>query len=532
MQILFLLPKYKWVFAVFLDYLIDKIQCDLRMGRPLSFVLLLFLFAHCSDVKGIKDRYLAERMFYRANKLYQNIQVNPRGAGPSDYRQARESFRHILVRYPVASLRTEGHRSEKLRGELLALTGTSQMNVADLFFQEGQFDSAIVEYQGVVRDYAAEQVLSSRAQYYIGLSYQKIGKWGHAVSAFHILLHNYPPFTGTPNQPDVNILRVPVYIAQVYREQREKAEADRHFQKAREYLSGVVQEWPNTLSAQFAQNQIVSSYLSQEHWREAITALAPLVAHGDSTEPPEASFTMAELYQEKLNDPAQAMKIYTDMLERYPDARKLSRVHLGMGKIHLQRGELAMSREEFKGVISDFPEQAAIGARAQYYLALTYEVEGEWDRALNEFRWIMENYPNSPEALQVPHHILDHYIKFSDRELATSAYSQALRDYDRFIARNPDSPQAAYGQWYIAQCHEMMEQWEDAIAALEVLVENHPLSPQVLFSLLRIGEMYETHLEYPDEALKAYRRLVEKSPRSQLAQIALERMERLRQRTK
>lgn len=518
---------------MFLDDLIEKIQRDVKVGRLLPFVLLLFLFAHCSDVKGIKDRYLAERMFYRANKLYQNIQVNPLSAGSSDYRQARESFRHILVKYQVASLRTEDHRPEKLRGELLALTGTSQMNIADLFFQEGQFDSAIVEYQGVVRDYAAEQVFSSRAQYYIGLSYQKIGKWGDAVSAFDVLLHKYLPFTGTPDQPNANILRVPVYIAQVYQEQGEKGEANRYFQKAREYLLGVVQEWPNTLSAQFAQHQIVSSYLSQERWREAITALEPLVvAHGDSTEPPEASFTMAGLYQEKLHNPAQAMEIYTDMLEKYPNARKLSRVHLAMGKIHLQRGALAMSREEFKGVVSDFPEQATIGAHAQYYLALTYEMEGEWDKGLNEFRWIMDNYPNSPEALQVPHHIMEHYIKFSNRELATSAYSQALRDYDRFIAKNPDSPQAAYGQWYIAQCHEMMEKWEDAIAALEVLVENYPQSPQVMLSLLRIGEMYETHLGQPDEALKAYGRLVENSPRSQLAQIALERMEKLRQRTK
>jgi tetratricopeptide (TPR) repeat protein len=518
---------------VFLDYLIDQMQRDLRIGRLMPFVLLLFLLAHCSDVNGIKDRYLAERMFYRANKLYQNIQVNPRSAGSSDYKQARESFRRISVKYSVASLRTEGHRSEKLRGELLALTGTSQMNVADLFFQEGQFDSAIVEYHGVVRDHAAEQVFSSRAQYYIGLSYQNVGKWGDAVSAFDVLLQNYPPFTGTPDQPNANILRVPVYIAQVYREQGEIAEADRHFQKAREYLLGVVQEWPNTLSAQFAQNQIVSSYLSQERWREAIIALEPLVVvHGDSIEPPEASFTMAGLYQEKLHNPAQAMKIYTDMLEKYPNARKLSRVHLAMGKIHLQRGALAMSREKFKGVIFDFPEQAAIGAHAQYYLALTYEMEGEWDKALNEFRWILDNYPNSPEALQVPHHIMEHYIKFSDRELANSAYSQALRDYDRFIAKNPDSPQAVYGQWYIALCHEMMEKWEDAIAALEVLVENYPQSSQVLLSLLRIGEMYEIHLGQPDEALKAYGRLVEKSPRSQLAKIVLERMEKLRQRTK
>ncbi|MCK4597662.1 hypothetical protein KAU04_06460, partial [bacterium] len=110
-------------------------------------------------MQGIKERYLIEKMFYRANKLYQNIQITPRSISPASYQQVRESFRQILVKYPVASLQAEGHFSEEMRRELLVLIGTSQMNVADLFFQEGQIDSAIVEYQKVIADYAGNRAL-------------------------------------------------------------------------------------------------------------------------------------------------------------------------------------------------------------------------------------------------------------------------------------------------------------------------------------------------------------------------------------
>lgn len=504
--------------------------CVRRVRKILPGLVLLFVFSHCSDVKGVKERYLAEKMFHKASKLYQSIQMAPTSADSSVYRQARESFRHILVKYPLVSLQTGDRFSEKALQELKAITGSSQMNIADLFFQEGQVDSAIVEYRKVTADYADNRALSSRAQYSIAMSYQKLERWDEAISAYEVLLKDYTPFVETPDQPDETILQVPVYIAQVCKLQGNKAEADRYFQKARRYLSEVVRKWPNTVSARFAQNQIAVTYLNQERWREAVAALEPLVvAHTDSTDPPQASFAIAELYLEKLQEWDKAMEIYLSMTEEYPHSKQLSRAYLGMAKIHLQRGELATSREEFNRVIADFPEDAAVGAHAQYSLALTYEMEGEWDKALNEFQWAMENYPNSPEALLVPSHILDHHLQFSGRELASSAYSQAVKDYARLIARDPDSPRAALVQSLIAQCHMKMENWEEAIAALETLVESYPQSPQASLSLLRIGEIYEIHLEQPAKALQAYQRLAEESPGDQLSRIAGQRWEKLRQ---
>ena len=504
----------------------------LKARKFLPFLALLFLFSRCSDVKGIKERYLIEKMFYRANKLYQNIQITPRSVSPASYRQVRESFRQILVKHPVASLQAEGRFPEETRRELLVLIGTSQMNVADLFFQEGQIDSAIVGYQKVVADYAGNRALGSRAQYYIALGFKSLGRWEDAVSAFEVLLQDYTPFVETPEQPDVNILQVPASIAQAYQLQGEQAEADRHYEKAREYLWGVVRKWPHTLTAQFAQNQIVVTYLGQERWQEAIANLETLLTvHSDSIEPPEASLTIAALYGERLHELSKAMEIYSGIVEEYPDSKRLSRVHLAMGNIHLQRGELTKSREEFNRVIIDFPEDAAAGARAQYSIALAYEMEGAWDKALNEFRWIMENYPDSPEALQVPDHILEHYLQFSEEGLAASAYTQALKDYAKFTAKDPNSAQAVLGQWYIIRCHIRMEKWSEALAALETFVVNYPQSPQVQLALLRIGEIYEINLDQPAEALGAYQRLVEKFPRGQPSQIALQRIEILKQKT-
>ncbi|MCK4271819.1 tetratricopeptide repeat protein, partial [bacterium] len=63
----------------------------------------------------------------------------------------------------------------------------------------------------------------------------------------------------------------------------------------------------------------------------------------------------------------------------------------------------------------------------------------------------------------------------------------------------------------------------------ETFVVNYPQSPQVQLALLRIGEIYEINQNQPAEALGAYQRLVEKFPRGQPSQIALQRIEILKQ---
>jgi TolA-binding protein len=488
----------------------------------------LTLLSSCARDEGIGDRYRAERMYYRASKLNQALQINREELSPEQYRQARESFHRIVEEYSVAALRQAENYDAGAREKLFTITGMSQINMADLFLQEGRIDSAIATYQRVMANYGDYPALTSRALYSLALAYQGADRWPEAVAAFETLLKEYPPFRETPQQPDENILKLPGYLASTFLSHGDSAKAGEYFQKARDYLSQVIEKWPGTPTARLALNQIVNTHILQRQWAPAVSALERLAAmSGEETDPPDALFLMATLCSERLGDLQRAMDIYEDMLQRYPDSKKLSRTYLAMGQLFFQKGDLSEARQAFGRVIEDYPDDPVAGAAAQYALALSYEFEGDWDKALNEFRWVLDNYPGSREAFAVPNHILEHYRQYEEKELALTAYRQALRTYGDIVAKHPGSPQALQGQWHIAQAHILMQSWEEAAAALEQLVQDYPQSQQLLPALMSLGEIYELHLRKIDRAIGAYRMVLKFAPTSPYANVAAEHIERL-----
>jgi tetratricopeptide (TPR) repeat protein len=480
---------------------------------------------------GMKERFAAEKKFHNAYKQYQTIQLKPGGVEPAQYRRIREMFRQIVRDYPAEDVRHREPLSDEVRRDLLNLIGTSQMSIADLFFQEGQLDSAVTMYQKIVDQYPDNQRLRYKALYSIATSYQQSGRWSDAVAAFDTILQDYPPIRESADQPDITILEIPSYLAATYQSMGDSVSAGVYFTRALNYLHDVSRKWPGTATEHFALDQIANIHLMQKEWSQAIEIFDQISsAYQDSLEPPKALFAMAAVYWEKLQELDRALTIYQDLIEQYPQSSALSKAFLGIGKIYLQRGQLAEARQTLRRVIEEYPQEAGAGANAQYSIALSLEIEGEWDKALNEFRWILSNYPNSREALHVPRYILDHYLQFStpDDDVTQSAYRGALRDYENIISRDPESPQAALSQWYIADIHISMAQWEQAAEALEDLIEKYPQHPQLLISHLKLGEIYELRLGRPDKAIQTYQQLVNLAPNSQSSEFASSRIEHLR----
>jgi tetratricopeptide (TPR) repeat protein len=484
----------------------------------------------CARDEGLGDRYRAERLYHQSNKLYQTYQIDSRELDAERSRLLRESFGRIVEEFPASSLQPSSGYADDVRRELLTITGVSRLNVADLFLREGQVDSSIAAYRRIIADYEDEPSIGSRAQYSLAMVYQGTGRWPEAVTVFETLLQNYPPFQQTPQRPSENILSIPLYVASTYLERGDSLRAGEYFQKAREYLSGVTAQWPETPTAQLAQNQIVNTYMQQQRWSSAVSALERLMAmleEGD--DPPDALFVMAALYSDRLDKPDRARAIYEDMLQRYPDSERLSRALLAIGQLYFQRGDLPEARRFFGRVIEEYPQDPGAGAAAQYALALSYEFEGDWDKALNEFRWIVDNYPGTREAFTVPIYILEHYRQYGEEELAQSAYQQALRTYGDIIAGQSNTPNALQAQWHIAQSHIMMTSWEEAAEALELLVQTYPQSQQVLPALMSLGEIYESHLDRTDRALGTYQMILKLAPTSPYAGIAARQIDRLQE---
>jgi tetratricopeptide (TPR) repeat protein len=133
------------------------------------------------------------------------------------------------------------------------ITATRQMELADQFFREGDYEGAVREYKRFLffyprNDRTEEALLKTARSYFRGQ------KWEEALSACdHLVSRNPAPLVKS------EAFRIRGDVMAV---KRQYAEARISFGKAREAA-------PNTRAADEAQFQIARTYLREEKWKEA-----------------------------------------------------------------------------------------------------------------------------------------------------------------------------------------------------------------------------------------------------------------------
>jgi tol-pal system protein YbgF len=120
----------------------------------------------------------------------------------------------------------------------------------------------------------------------------------------------------------------------------------------------------------------------------------------------------------------------------------------------------------------------------------------------------------------------------------SEAYRQAKSDYDKgsfdlalagfqnYIARFPDTSQAAGAQYWIGECFSAKKEYSKAVAAFEKVVKSYPKSEKVPGAKLKIGLTYlnEKNIAKAKEQLN---KVIKEHPGTNEAEIAKDRLHKI-----
>ncbi len=152
-----------------------------------------------------------------------------------------------------------------------------QMDLADRFFQEGDYYRAITEYKAFLF-FFPESPRAEEALWKIAGSYFQGGRWDGALSAAEDLLKRFPSSSWAP---DALLL-----MGRSWAEKKDYSQARTFFRKVQEIVPGK----PPAGEAQF---QTARTYVSEERWKEA-------VAEFDKVDPASKLYPKAEIYARGL----------------------------------------------------------------------------------------------------------------------------------------------------------------------------------------------------------------------------------------
>jgi tol-pal system protein YbgF len=111
--------------------------------------------------------------------------------------------------------------------------------------------------------------------------------------------------------------------------------------------------------------------------------------------------------------------------------------------------------------------------------------------------------------------------------LRQGRYPQAEAAFKQFLADFPESEIADNAQYWLAETHYVNREFETALAAFQVVIENHPNSRKVPDALLKAG-FCEYELQRWADARRSLEAVIEQFPDATAARLAEQRLERMR----
>lgn len=107
-------------------------------------------------------------------------------------------------------------------------------------------------------------------------------------------------------------------------------------------------------------------------------------------------------------------------------------------------------------------------------------------------------------------------------------YTEAIAALNQFLADYPDSGYAGNAQYWIAECYYVMGQSDTALVEFNKVLEQYPESSKRSDALVKIGFLQDATGQWA-QARQSLERVVAEWPGSSAAQLAQQRLDRMKQ---
>ena len=112
----------------------------------------------------------------------------------------------------------------------------------------------------------------------------------------------------------------------------------------------------------------------------------------------------ATLYYGKLNDTRQAMGIYEQLIERYPNSKIAEEASSRMGAFYMEQKQYDKAIKSYKDFIYNFPKNANV-EEAKFNIAECHEKLGKWENAIDAYQEYINAYPDGTRVAEAKEQI-------------------------------------------------------------------------------------------------------------------------------
>ncbi len=429
----------------------------------------------CSGDSAARLRYQAEKLLYDADRAARGAQVNT-AADPAITRNIRDRYGEV-VSFCFAALDSVPKTTYPVEHRQLSVIAyTAATRLSQMFFEGRRFDTCAALIGRLLKLADLGKTEMAISYYNYGRALQLSNQWDSAQQVYANALQIFAPPTDDENDVLLLVFNLPLRIHRAFSEAHDSANARLWFSRAEQYYQrwSSTQGQPTALSTMSLGN-LARLYEDAGMWEQSAALLQKMKdPSGDVASGPKLH--LADIYVEHLNRPDSALVLYDQLFNalRGPDTIFRPALMVKKSLTYIAKKEYANARELLTQVSSQWREFYAGSPSAQFNKAKCLEMENKWDRAETEYRFLIDNYQGSEEALSTYLYLAKKAATDGRARESQQWYERAEKDFDALAARGAGTTQEAIALYFKADLYRVRENWRGAAATLQRVFERFP----------------------------------------------------------
>ncbi|MBD3403173.1 tetratricopeptide repeat protein [candidate division GN15 bacterium] len=471
-------------------------------------VSALLVTAGCSKNEALEYRYRAEELFHEANRMARDAGIKRELNAPGTEQQVADAFERTLSYCYTALDNVDSAASPQEYLDLSNLTYHSTIRLSQFLFGDKQLDSCIALYQrlnGVSGLTGYQQMYASLN---LGQVLQSAGQWDSAVTVYVETYNDYYPPVSPEGEVEFKLFNLPAHIFQIFERIGDTSAAFESFLVAETYYRDLTRDFPDSEVARAARTNLASLYEMVGRPEAAIGELRALTdTAGNVTVP--AQLQIADILAGRLKQYREALELY-DQIDAELSGRDTGFAPIIMYQrslVLLELDRYADAREELIELADSHRRYYQQNATAQLVKARSFDLEGNWPRAETEYRYLMENYAGSDEAMSTYLYLERHFREANRNAEANRWYERAIEHFDELIAGGGNT--AGRALMHKAELYRQRQLWPEAAQTLEELYRRFPNTRLGRSALITASEVHRQRLDQPavaDSLIEVYKR--------------------------
>lgn len=324
------------------------------------------------------DSYYHMRDFGPASSQFaQFIQQYPDHelVGPAHYSLGWSYFRNGKYQKAISPLKTFLEKYKAPEVSLYPYDTDTKLRIGDAYYAIGDYSNARKYYQKAI----GAEPGGDYAMFQIANSYYRAEQTYQAVTTFRKLLRIYP-YSELREQAQYN-------VAYIY------LNTGNYTQAVQEFKS-VINKYPNTSWAARAQYNIGDTYYNAGDYQKAIAAYKEVMDKYPQSEYIIEAVNGIQYAQVSSGKSDSSSAVLEDFLAEHPQTSMADRLRFRQADNRMQSGD-------YKGAIDEFQQYIRITNNkellpdAHFNLAGAYEQTNQMDKAINQYKTIVSEFPNS-----------------------------------------------------------------------------------------------------------------------------------------